>query len=251
MPAEPPRYTGPEYREALKAPAGAPLDPMRPPRLYRLVVTLASRLIPVFFRLRVTGLEQLPPPPYLIAANHQAWYDAMFILAAFPRRPMVATMGRRDTVFNRAWKRWLMARLGVFAISPNRGELDQEGVASVYRALAAGGVVLIFPEGRYSRGRRLLPLKKGVGHFALEAGVPIVPVAVTGLDRLRPWGLVEVTVAPPVHFDAPFWWSLNQKVAHLVERVGEAIQGAMQATGNRGELGRRWLKRLRFRRRRL
>ena len=64
-------------------------------------------------------------------------------------------------------------------------------IATVYQLLARGAAVLIFPEGGYSRGRRLRPLKKGVAHFALEAGVPICPVAVSGLDRLRPFGRVK------------------------------------------------------------
>ena len=96
--------------------------------------------------------------------------------------PMVHTMARRDTVFNRGWKRRLMPRLGIFPISPSRGELDGRAVATVYQLLAKGGVVLIFPEGRYSRGRALRPLKKGVAHFALQAGVPICPVALSGLS---------------------------------------------------------------------
>ena len=148
------------------------------------MVALLRLLVPRLFRLRVVGLEHVPSPPYLIASNHQAWFDTLFILAVFPELPMVYTMARRDTVFNRAWKRWLVPRLGVFPISPSRGELDQRGVGTVYQVLSRGGVVLIFPEGRYSRGRSLRPLRKGVAHFALQAGVPICPVALSGLDRL-------------------------------------------------------------------
>jgi len=150
------------------------------------VVRLLRWLLPRLFRLHVEGLENVPEPPFIIASNHQAWYDTAFLLAALPSlppAPMVHTMARRDTVFNRGWKRRLMPRLGIFPISPSRGELDGRAVATVYQLLAKGGVVLIFPEGRYSRGRALRPLKKGVAHFALQAGVPICPVALSGLDR--------------------------------------------------------------------
>src|SRR5205823_5678626 len=141
----------------------------------------------------------------------------------FPRRPMVYTMARRDTVFNRGWKRWLMPRFGVFPISPRRGELDVQGVATVYQVLSRGGVVLVFPEGRYSRGRALRPLKKGVAHFALEAGVPICPVALSGLDRLRPFGGVEVSIGPPVRPEPPAWWTLQGRIEGLLERVRRSI----------------------------
>jgi len=199
-------------------------------------------LIPRLFRLRVIGLENVPPPPFIIASNHQTWYDTLFIVAAFPRIPMIYTMARRDTVFNRSWKRRLIPKFGVFPIMPNPGvpakskiswggslgELDQRGVATVYQVLARRGVVLIFPEGRYSRGRRLRPLKKGVAHFALQAGVPICPVALSGLDRLRPFAMVEVSIGPPIWPDPPAWWSAARRVQRMVDRVRRAIQRAFR-----------------------
>jgi 1-acyl-sn-glycerol-3-phosphate acyltransferase len=230
-------YRGPDYLAAVADGAFDPLvhpEPLRPPWPYRLAVALLRLLVPGLFRLRVVGLEHVPQPPYLIASNHQAWYDALFILAAFPELPMVYTMARRDTVFNRAWKRWLMPRFGVFPISPSRGELDQRGVATVYQVLARGGVVLVFPEGRYSRGRALRPLKKGVAHFALQAGVPICPVALSGLDRLRPFSVVEVSIGPPIRPEPPAWWTIQGRVEDLLERVRRSILRAFgRANGPR------------------
>ncbi len=183
-------------------------------------------LVPRLFRFHLAGLEHLPEPPYIIASNHQAWFDTVFLLAAFPPRPMIYTMARRDTVFNRAWKRRLMPRFGVFPITPSRGELDERGVTTVYQVLARGGVVLIFPEGRYSRGANLRPLKKGVAHFALQAGVPICPVALSGLDRLRLFGRVEVSIGPPIRPDPPAWWTFNRRVQRMLDRVRRAITHA-------------------------
>jgi len=238
-----PVYQGPDY---LAAVAGAfdPLvhpDPHRPTGLYRLVFGLVRLLIPRLFRLRVIGVENVPPAPFIIASNHQTWYDILFIVAAFPRIPMIYTMARRDTVFNRSWKRRLVPKFGVFPITPALGELDQRGVATVYQVLARRGVVLIFPEGRYSRGRRLRPLKKGVAHFALQAGVPICPVALSGLDRLRPFGRVEVSIGRPIWPDPPAWWSAARRVQRMVDRVRRAIQRAF-ARGS--ERRRGWRSRL-------
>jgi len=220
-------YRGPDYLAAL---AGGPppepllhLDPQHPPRLYRLVIWLLKHVLPLLFRVEVDGLENLPAAPFIVASNHQAWFDPLFIALALPGRPMVYSMARRDTVFNRRWKRWIVPRLGVFPISPRQGSLDVQGVATVYRLLAAGAVVLIFPEGRYSRGRELRPLREGIGHFALQSGVPIVPVALEGVDRLRLRGRVRVSVGRPVYPDPPRWWSLQRRVARTVESVRRAI----------------------------
>jgi 1-acyl-sn-glycerol-3-phosphate acyltransferase len=131
--------------------------------------------------------------------------------------------------------------LGVFPIMPRQGELDDSGVRRVYQVLGRGGVVLIFPEGRYSRGRQLRPLKKGVAHFALQAGVPICPVAVAGLERLRPFAEVRVSIGVPVWPEAPRWWSFNRRVLRVVESVRRGILRAFdqsQRTRTPGRLRR-------------
>src|SRR3982075_1356515 len=246
-------YTGPEYREA----AARPVDPLlhgapyRPPRAYRVVFFLTRYLVRLLFRFHVEGRENIPAAPFLIASNHQAWYDTIFIVAALPRLPMIYTMARRDTVFNRRWKRWLVPLFGGFPIQPQEGELDERGLASVYQVLQRGGVVLIFPEGRYSRGRELRPLKRGIAHFALQAGVPIVPVAISGLDGLRLFGRVEISIGPPIRPDPPLRWALNQQVQRVRGKVREAVLGAFeraaaaQRPGRLRRLGRRlpWRRR--------
>lgn len=180
------------------------------------------------FRISVSGLENIPAPPFIIAANHQAWFDPAFIIPFFPGAPVIYTMAKRETVFNRAWKRKLLPLIGVFPISPQRGELDEAGLRTVYQILDRGGVVLMFPEGRYSRGRALRPLKVGIGHFALQAGVPVCPVAVRGTDVLRPFSRIEVTVGPPVLPDAPAWWELKRRVDRVVDNVQRAIATALR-----------------------
>jgi 1-acyl-sn-glycerol-3-phosphate acyltransferase len=190
-------------------------------------VAIARWIATHFFRATVTGLENIPRPPYIIAANHQAWFDPLFIIPFFPASPVIYTMAKRETVFNRAWKRRLLPLIGVFPISPNRGELDEQGLRTVYQVLERGGVMLMFPEGRYSRGRALRPLKNGIGFFALNAGVPISPVAVRGTGRLWPFKRIEVAIGPPVLPDLPAWWELSRRVAGLVDRVRTGITTAL------------------------
>jgi 1-acyl-sn-glycerol-3-phosphate acyltransferase len=185
------------------------------------------------FRISVTGVENIPSPPFIIAANHQAWFDPAFIIPFFPEAPVIYTMAKRETVFNREWKRRLLPLVGVFPISPHRGELDEAGLRTVYQILERGGVVLIFPEGRYSRGRALRPLKVGVGHFALQAGVPISPVTVSGTDALWPFRRIDITIGAPVRPDPPAWWTVGQKVAQVVDNVQRALTAGLQRRRDR------------------
>ncbi|MFI5283991.1 MAG: lysophospholipid acyltransferase family protein [Candidatus Dormibacterales bacterium] len=175
----------------------------------------------------MSGQENIPTPPYIIAANHQAWFDPAFIIPFFPEAPVIYTMAKRETVFNRGWKRRLLPLVGVFPISPHRGELDEVGLRTVYQVLERKGVVLIFPEGRYSRGRALRPLRTGIGHFALHAGVPICPVAVRGTDVLRPFRRIEVSIGQAIPPDPPAWWELSRRVNKMVENVRGALSAAL------------------------
>lgn len=200
---------------------------MRPPRVYRFAIAVVRWLVTHLFRVAVSGLENIPRPPYIIAANHQAWFDPAFIIPFFPGRPVIYTMAKRETVFNRAWKRRLLPLIGVFPISPNKGELDEQGLRTVYQLLERDGVVLIFPEGRYSRGRALRPLKNGIAFFALAAGVPICPVAVRGTDALYPFRRIEVAIGAPIMPDLPAWWELSRRVNAVVDRVRASITTAL------------------------
>jgi len=185
-------------------------------------------LVPKIFRVTVSGPENIPKPPYIIAANHQAWFDSAFIIPFFPEAPVIYTMAKRETVFNQGWKRRLLPLIGVFPISPHQGQLDDAGLRTVYQVLARGGVVLMFPEGRYSRGRALRPLKFGIGHFALQAGVPICPVVVRGTDVLRLFSRVDVSIGPTIHPDPPAWWSLSQRVSQVVDSVQRALSRGLR-----------------------
>jgi 1-acyl-sn-glycerol-3-phosphate acyltransferase len=204
-------------------------------------------LLPKLFRVRYEGLDNLPRPPFIIASNHQAWFDTLFLVTAFPTVPMIYTMAKRETVFNRRWKAWLVRQFGVFPISPSQGHLDERGIASVYQVLHRGGIVLIFPEGRYSHGRRLRPLKVGVAHFALQAAVPICPVAISGIDTLRPAGEVTISVGPAVHPDPPRWWSTSRQVLKTVDSVRRAILSAFERGQEARRRRPRWRVRLRRR----
>src|SRR5260370_40760555 len=176
-PPPPKQYTGPEYRALVAAPLD-PLvhpDPKHPPRLYRLIRRIVRWLVLHLFRITVAGLENIPAPPYIIAATHQAWFDPAFIIPFFPDAPMIYTMAKRETVFNRAWKRRLLPPVGVFPISPHRGELDEAGLRTVYQILERVAVAFSLPAAGYSPGVVVRPLSSEMGPLAREPGVPIAP----------------------------------------------------------------------------
>src|SRR5216683_2064385 len=110
--------------------------------------------------------------------------------------------------------------------------LRQRSTAAARRALDLLGGLTVTLEG-VTLAVKPPTYATRIGHFALQAGVPISPVAVRGTDVLRPFSRVDVTIGPPVRPDPPAWWSVGQKVTQVVDNVQRAITAGLQRTRGR------------------
>ena len=130
----------------------------------------------------MTGTEHVPRSGgALLAFNHVSYVDFVYGgFAAQPSKRLVRFMAKRE-LFDHRWTGPLMRSL-------HHIEVDRaDGVASSRRAvdfLSAGEVVGIFPEATISRAMGLKDLKTGAVRIAAEAGVPLLPVALWGTQRL-------------------------------------------------------------------
>ncbi len=133
-------------------------------------------------RITLTGTEHVPRAGgALLAFNHVSYVDFVYGgLAAHPSKRLVRFMAKRE-LFDHRWTGPLMRSL-------HHIEVDRaDGVGSFRTAvsnLRAGEVVGIFPEATISRAMELKELKTGAVRIAADAGVPIVPVALWGTQRL-------------------------------------------------------------------
>src|SRR5712691_198965 len=132
-------------------------------------------------RVRVQGLERIPPGVCLFAANHTSSADAPAVVGAIPRRVAI--------LLKASLYKWPIAgqafTLAGF-IPVSRGERES-AIASVEKAtqsLRAGQSFLIYPEGTRSPDGRLQAFKKGAVVMAIKAGVPIVPMACSGAHKV-------------------------------------------------------------------
>jgi len=140
-------------------------------------------LINVMYRVKVNGIENLPEEgPALVVANHVSFADPLIIAGSIPR----------PTVFVMYWKiyrvpgaKWLFdaARAIPIAGRNENPEMYAQAFAAISRALKAGEVVCIFPEGGLTADGDIKEFKRGV-ELALEKDpVPVLPAALQGL-----WG---------------------------------------------------------------
>ena len=132
-------------------------------------------------RVRVQGLERIPPGVCLFAPNHTSSADAPAVVGAIPRRISILL---KESLFK--WPIVGQVFLSAHFIPVNRSAHDS-AVASVEKAsaaLRAGQSFLIYPEGTRSPDGRLQEFKKGAVVMAIKAGVPIVPMACSGAHRV-------------------------------------------------------------------
>jgi 1-acyl-sn-glycerol-3-phosphate acyltransferase len=156
---------------------------MRASLRFRAARTLLRLLLGIVFRVDVEGSEQLPQGRYVLASNHLNWVDPFLLIAWLPASPRLHFLGRRSAVYSRFWKRWILAFMGG-VIPVESGQLRQlsEAVGGVLRQ---GGAIALFPEGGVgSVEGALQPLRSGVGHFAADNVVQVVPVGLAGTLEL-------------------------------------------------------------------
>lgn len=196
----------------------------RAPLLFRLCRLVLRVLLRLLFRVRVEGLENIPEGSYILAANHLGWLDPFILLAVFPAEPRLHILGDRDAMFNRRWKRVIIETVGgVIPVRRNGQARDLAAARAVHQTLGEGGVFMLFPEGQVGAEEGvLLPLRKGVSHFARRGGRAILPVTLNGLHEFYWRKPMTVVIGEPIAV-APGKVASDADHAALLERLAATL----------------------------
>jgi perosamine synthetase len=186
---------------AATEPKGVAVDPSAPTGPYRFVAALARPTIRILFRPRVRGLNRIPAHGgYVLCSNQLSNLDG-FALAhpLYPRQ--VQWMGKAE-LFRRPIASTLR-RLGIFPV--RRGVGDIQAIRTAAELARRGHPVGIFPEGtRREKGVRKTRSPRphtGAARVALAAGVPLVPAAIIGTERLTMLRRWRVAFGAPLPLD--------------------------------------------------
>jgi len=211
-------------RRDLFGPAPDPRD-----RPYRLVIRLALIVFRLFrFRFDVRGSEHVPVTGgAIICSNHVSYFDFTFLgLGALPRHRLVRFMAKA-AVFGHWFAGPFMRAMQHIPVDRKAGAAAFE---SAVRALKDGQVVGVFPEATISRSFTVKDLKAGAARMAIDAGVPIIPAAVWGGQRLATKGHsvqwrrgVPVTVI----LGEPLVPETGEKAQQLLRRTRAAMEALL------------------------
>lgn len=150
-----------------------------------------------------SGLEHAAgEAPRVFLANHLSTLD---IWALVPVLPATTRFVSKRTIFWIPVLGQAMAIAGFIAIDRKDRTSAIRSLGRAAQTIRRGASVILFPEGTRSRDGRLGPFKRGSFHLALDAGVPVVPVAISGtFDVVKPRsivvhrGPVHVSFGPPI-----------------------------------------------------
>ncbi|KRF18949.1 acyl-phosphate glycerol 3-phosphate acyltransferase [Nocardioides sp. Soil797] len=182
--------------------------------LYAALHAVVPPVARTIWRPRVTGLDNIPAEGgVLIASNHLSFADSLVIPIVAPRK--VAFLAKSDYftgtgvkgALSKAW----FEGLGMLPVDRDDAQAALSSLDTALEVLGKGEAFGIYPEGTRSRDGRLYRGRTGVAHLALTAGVPVVPVGLTGTADLQPVGsriprLAKVSVAfgEPLDFSGRF-----------------------------------------------
>jgi 1-acyl-sn-glycerol-3-phosphate acyltransferase len=160
---------------------------------YHIIRALIRILMLLLSRTSVRGRDRVPRSgAAIVVCNHLSLVDPPLLVGVFPR-PLVLLSKAENY---RGVLKFFMRLVGAFTV--RRGKADREALRTAERTLAAGRLLCIFPEGTRGSGT-LIEAHDGAALLAARAGVPIIPVAITGTSRVFtrgfPWlGRPRITV---------------------------------------------------------
>ena len=155
-------------------------------------------LIRLLFAATVTGRKNMPAQGgVIIASNHLSFFDSV-IITILSRRA-VSFLAKEEYFTGTGFKGWLskvfFESIGAIPVNRTSANAAQDALDAGLERLRDGESFAMYPEGTRSLDGRLYRGKTGVAWLALTAGVPVVPVALKGTDKIQPVGSSGIRLA--------------------------------------------------------
>ncbi|MDG2497137.1 MAG: lysophospholipid acyltransferase family protein [Aquiluna sp.] len=213
-------------------------------------------ILKILFRPWVRGAENVPKQGgAILASNHLSFVDSIF-LPLKVRRP-VTFLAKSDYFTGKGVKgaliRWFFKSTGQLPIDRSGGKASEDSLNTGLGVLERGLLLGIYPEGTRSPTSKLYRGRTGIARMALEAGVPVVPVAMIDTEKVQPLGSkypkihrVGVVIGEPLDFsrfagmegDRAVLRSVTDQIVYSIYRLSNQSYEDVYASSVRNRLAR-------------
>lgn len=185
--------------------------------LYFFIKTLLYYFFKVFFRYKIIGAENIPTSGgVVIASNHISLWDPPIVGAGL-NRPV--NFMAKEELFATGPLRWIITIMKAFPVK--RGAADRGAIRHAINLLKNGEILGLFPEGTRSKTGELGKPEAGIGMIVLKAGVPIVPAAIIGTNKVFKDGWILPQFI--IKFGKPIIITEEKNDRENMENIGKVI----------------------------
>jgi len=192
----------------------------------KFLIRLGLRLVRV--RVEVAGLEHLKrDQSYIFTPNHQSFIEVPLLVGYLGRNP--AYLAKKE-VFKYPIFGFGIRVIGCVPVDRSNTQSAIESARLATEHLKRGKSYIVYPEGTRSSDGQMLAFKKGAFVMAMEAGVPIVPVSISGAVRVMPRSGIRIypyTIRVTVHEPIDTKDYSRERIAELMELTREKVASAL------------------------
>ncbi len=193
---------------------------------YKIIRFIVRLMFHIIARVELVGWENAPTSKgFVIASNHIGRLDAFLVYYALDRPDIIMLVAEKYK--DHAFSRWMASLVdGIFI---DRFNPDVRALREAMKRMQSGGVLAVAPEGTRSKSGALIQARPGGIYLAWKAGVPILPVAVTGtrdalvVDRLKHFKRLDIKATVGTAFTLPQEARGKDREALLQEYTDEVM----------------------------
>lgn len=189
---------------------------------------VARALFRLLTRWEVKGKENIPAEgPVLVVANHLNLTDPPLLGVSLSRKSIFMA---KEELFRSPIIAYFVRGFGAFPV--HRGKVDRKAIYQAHQVLASGLALVMFPEATRSKTAQLQPAYPGSALIAMRAGVPVLPVGITGTEKIKGISWIFRRPKITVNIGRPFYLpagsrlekaTLARNTELIMERIAELL----------------------------
>lgn len=190
--------------------------------LYTIIKNIFYFIYSFIFPTTIVGKENIPQKgAVILASNHLSNWDPMLIGAFLPRR--LAYMAKEE-LFKVPILKTILVNTNTFPVK--RGVSDMGAIRTALKVLKDENCVCMFPEGTRSKDGKLHKGASGVALLAAKSQATVIPVAITGTFKLKPFQKLKLVYGKPLKF--PYEKANKENLDEFTKKVMQEIASMLK-----------------------